>query len=76
MLILKNGYRWRRYILTDQNKTNQTSFFLKVPHLGLTLYGDFWVSFHGDCATFQEKKISVKSVIMKSTAVPLQSVSK
>ena len=64
------GYRWRY----DQNKQNFC--FRKVAHLEFTLYGDFWLSHHGDCVTFQNKTFIVKSVIIKSTAAPLQSVSK
>ena len=66
-----NGYRWRY----DQDKQNFC--FQKVAHLEFTLYSDFWLSHHGDCATFQkETPFPVKSVIMKSTAAPLQSISK
>ena len=49
---LKNGYRWRY----DQNKQNFC--FRKVAHLEFTLYGDFWLSHHGDCATFQKTTFS------------------
>ena len=58
-------------------KTNKTFAFEKVAHLEFTLYRDFWLSHHGDCATFQKNPFPVKSVIMKSTtAAPFQSVSK
>ena len=51
MLKLKNVYRWR-YSFTDQNKENFS--FRKVAHLEFTLYGDFCISVHGNCATFQK----------------------
>ena len=49
-------------------KTNKTFVFEK--------YGDFWLSHHGNCATFKKSLFPVKSVIIKSTAAPLQSISK
>ena len=48
MLILKNGYGWHY----DQNKQNFS--FRTVAHLEFPLYGDFWLSHHADCATFQK----------------------
>ena len=42
--------------IDDQNKQNFC--FRKVAHLEFTLYGDFWLSHFGNCATFQKKTFS------------------
>ena len=52
--------------MINQNK----KLFLKGSAFGVHTLQQFWVSFHGDCTTFQKKLFPVKSVIMKSTAAP------
>ena len=50
MLKRKKGYRWRY----DQNK--QKFCFRKVAHLEFTIYSDFWLSHHGNYATYLSKR--------------------
>ena len=53
------------------------SHFWKVSHLGLTLYYDFWASFHDDCANFQKNlffKILITYLILIAPSIPILQV--